>query len=151
MDLSQTIQIISSFGVIAGIAFLAIELRQNNALLEAQARYNLIVRRADMTAKLSTPHILDALHKHSAGAELTPTQQSIVFSTSVGILEMWQWQYGEFKAGMLKRSELPIASWYLWFHEETGIPVPIRGVWEQRKSVMAPDFVAFVEENVVNR
>ena len=38
IDLGQMITILANVGVIAGIAFLAIELQQNNQLLSAQAR-----------------------------------------------------------------------------------------------------------------
>ncbi len=37
LDLSQTIGILANLGVIAGIVFLGVELRQNNDLLEADA------------------------------------------------------------------------------------------------------------------
>jgi hypothetical protein len=151
IDLSQVIEILASLGVIAGIIFLGIELRQNNALLAAQARYNLVVRRADMNAMLTAPHVLDALHKYASGAEMTPTEHSIVYAISLRFIEMWDWQYAEFRAGMLKESELPVAAWRLWFHEETELPVVIKGTWNKRKAVMRPDFVQFVEEKVVNR
>jgi hypothetical protein len=52
---------------------------------------------------------------------------------------------------MLKEAELPIAAWRLWFHEEMGVPVPIKDTWVDRKASLRPDFVQFVEENVVNR
>jgi hypothetical protein len=38
VDVGQTIQILANVGVIAGIVFLGFELRQNNALLQEQAR-----------------------------------------------------------------------------------------------------------------
>ena len=38
IDLGQTITILANVGVIVGIVFLAIELRQNNELLGQQAR-----------------------------------------------------------------------------------------------------------------
>ncbi len=40
IDLGQTITILANVGVIAGIVFLAVELRQNNTLMAAQARFN---------------------------------------------------------------------------------------------------------------
>ena len=38
IDLGQTISILANVGVIAGIVFLGFELRQNNALMAADAR-----------------------------------------------------------------------------------------------------------------
>jgi hypothetical protein len=40
IDLGQSITILASLGVIAGIVFLGLELRQNNELMEAEARFN---------------------------------------------------------------------------------------------------------------
>ena len=42
IDLGQTITILANVGVIAGIVFLAIELRQNNEYMAANARYDLL-------------------------------------------------------------------------------------------------------------
>ena len=39
LDLGQTLTILANFGVIAGIVFLAFELRQGNQLLVAQTSY----------------------------------------------------------------------------------------------------------------
>ena len=39
-DLGQFVQTLANVGVIAGIVFLAFELRQNNELMEAEARFN---------------------------------------------------------------------------------------------------------------
>ena len=39
-DLGKFVQTLANVGVIAGIVFLAFELRQNNELMEAEARFN---------------------------------------------------------------------------------------------------------------
>ena len=44
-DLGQTISVLAKLGVIAGIAFLATELKQNNELLRAEAEYNYLQNR----------------------------------------------------------------------------------------------------------
>ena len=46
IDLGQTITILANLGVIAGIVFLAFELRQNNSLLETQIRSNFMGARS---------------------------------------------------------------------------------------------------------
>ena len=67
------------------------------------------------------------------------------------IVELWEWQYGEYAAGMLKKHELPIGAWGLWFHGKGPFPVPIRVIYDLRKSVLNEGFVSFFEENVVAR
>lgn len=150
MDLAAIVDLLASIGVIAGIVFLGVELRQNNAHLAAQARYNLIVRRADMNTVLTTPHVLAALHKRLAGEPLSREEETIVFSASIRFIEMWEWQYKEFEAGMLRKEQLPVKAWRAFYHNKTAMPLAIDEVWETRKHVHDPAFVAFIEENVVN-
>ncbi len=47
LDLGQTITILANVGVIAGIVFLGMELRQNNELMAADARFNLLSARTE--------------------------------------------------------------------------------------------------------
>ena len=42
LDLGQTITILANIGVIAGIVFLGLEIRQNNELMAAEARYKVL-------------------------------------------------------------------------------------------------------------
>jgi hypothetical protein len=45
IELGPTVQVLANLGVIAGIAVLALELKQNNELLASQARSNLDANR----------------------------------------------------------------------------------------------------------
>ena len=45
LDLGQTVSILANLGVIAGIVFLGIEIRQNNYLLETQSISEIVGRR----------------------------------------------------------------------------------------------------------
>jgi hypothetical protein len=150
LDLGQTATLFANLGVIAGIVFLGFELSQNNNLLAAQARYNLIVQRADMNDTFGEPHILEVLHKHSSGAELTPVERSAIYNVMAKVVEMWEWQYGEYRAGMLELEQLPIANWRRQYHGDDSVPNPVREYWESLREVVSPDFVDFMEENVVN-
>ena len=150
IDLGQTITVLANVGVIAGIAFLGFELSQNNDLLAAQARYNLIVQRADMNDNFQDPYLIDALHKLAGGGDVTPAERSAALLATVKLVEMWEWQFHEYTAGMLERQQLPIPAWRLWYHGEGELPIPVGEVWERRKGVASPNFVEFMEENVVN-
>ena len=150
IDLGQTVGILANIGVIAGIAFLALELRQNNSHLATQARYSLRQYRLDTAKTLMAPHMLDATHKYGSGAGVTPSERSAARMGALVCIELWEWQHGEYVAGMLKRSELPIDSWRLWFQGKSEIPIPISEVWNSRRNVMNPEFVRFFEENVLS-
>ena len=85
-DLAQAIQILANIGVIAGILFLAIELRQNNEVLNAQARLQRAQTRIDgMTETLGNPDLIRARATDARRAELT-AEQSQLLQTSWEIL-----------------------------------------------------------------
>ena len=150
-DLAQFVTIAANLGVLAGLVFLVWEIRQNNKLLEAQARYSLRQYRADIADSLMQPHVLEATHKWARGADLTPEERSAGLMVALKIVELWEWQYGEYAAGMLRKSELPVGAWSLWFHDEGPVPLPVREIYEIRKSVLNKGFVDFFETNVVAR
>ena len=73
IDFSQTFHILANIGVIAGIAFLAFELRQNNDLLEAEARARrteIRISGADLIS--SNPELNRALTLEAGRETLTP-------------------------------------------------------------------------------
>lgn len=149
-EIGQLLTLGANVGVIAGIIFLVTEVRQNNRLLAAQARYSLRQYRNDLADSLMLPHVLEAAHKWAAGADLTPEERSAGLLAAIKLLELWEWQYGEYAAGMLQRKELPVAAWRLWFHGKGPVPVPVRDIYEMRKIALNADFVRFFERNVMS-
>ena len=150
IDLGQTLGLLANVGVIAGIAFLGVELSQNNDLLAAQARYDLIVQRADMNDTWNEPRILEILYKYESDAGLTPIERSALYNVTAKLVEMWEWQYNEYKAGMLKKEQLPIANWRRQYRGEDITPNPLREYWGSLSDTASPDFVEFMRENVTN-
>ncbi len=150
MDIGQIVAICANIGVLAGLIFVATEVRQNNKFLAAQARYSLRQYRSDIADSLMLPHVLEATHKWAAGEELSAVERSTGLMVAIKIVELWEWQYGEYATGMLRRDELPIGAWRLWFHGKGPFPVPVREVYELRKEVLNADFIRFFEEAVVS-
>lgn len=150
-DLGQIITLGANIGVIAGLVFLAMEIRQNNKFLAAQARYSLRQYRSDIADSLMLPHVVDATHKWARGEKITPEERSTGLMVAIKIVELWEWQFGEHAAGMLQKDELPIGAWRLWFHDKGPFPVPVRETYDMRKGVLSTDFVRFFEENIVSQ
>lgn len=150
LDIGQIITILANLGVISGIVFLMMEIRQNNRLLAAQARYSLRQYRNDIADSMMLPHVLDATHKWAQGEDLTDEERSTGLLIALKLIELWEWQYGEYAAGMLQKSELPVGAWRVWFHGKGPCPVPAREIYDLRKPVLNTDFVRFFEENVVS-
>ena len=149
MDLGEIIAILANIGVIAGIVFLAVEIRQNNRLLAAEARSSLRQYRVDIADTIMSPYVLEAAHKHARGETVSPAEHSALMMTGLKVIELWEWQYGEYVNGMLEKDLLPIGAWRLWFNGQAQVPVPIAEIWEMRKEVMSAEFVRFFEDNVI--
>ena len=151
LDGSQIVDVLANIGVIAGIVFLAVELRQNNRLLSAQARYSLRQYRSDIADTIMSPHVLKATHSYATGKNVTPAKKSAALMTALKALELWEWQHAEYVEGMLQRNSLPVDSWRLWFFGKGQSPVPFQEIWELRKDVLDPEFVRFFQESVIDR
>ena len=95
VDLGQIVALGANVGVIAGLVFLALEVRQNNKFLAAQARYSLRQYRSDIADSLMLPHVIDATHKWARGEAITPEERSTGLMVAIKIVELWEWQYVE--------------------------------------------------------
>ena len=112
LDLGQTISILANVGVIAGIIFLAFELRQNNQILIAQtsyAQFNVERERRDRLIE-NVGGITDVMQKGRAGMPLAEDEvfrRNLVWEDLIG---NWRWQYREVEAGRLPADFLDVQS-----------------------------------------
>ena len=91
IDLGRVIATLANVGVIAGIFFLAIEIQQNNKLLEAQAIATALETRVErQVILLNNPHLIDTFVKNFNGEPLTDEEVlTIVVEYSRALLG-WQ-------------------------------------------------------------
>jgi len=151
LQIEQVITIGANIGVIAGLIFLAMEVRQNNRFLAAQARYALRQYRSDVADSLLLPHVIEATHKWARGESVTPEERSTGLMVATKMVEIWEWQFGEYAAGMLRKDELPVGAWRLWFHGKGPYPVPVSEIYALRKAVLNTEFVHFFDDEVVSQ
>ncbi len=148
IDLGQTIGILANVGVIAGIVFLGFELRQNNSLLAAQASYTQFsVERERRTRTMENrANLTDIDNRARAGEELTLTERQQLQAHNRDTLDAWQWQFRENQAGRLETRFMNIEDWRaLW-----GFNSGIREIYQQTLNRRDPDFIQFMEENVIS-
>lgn len=150
LEIEQIITVGANIGVIAGLIFLAMEVRQNNRFLAAQARYALRQYRSDVADSLLLPHVIEATHKWARGESVTPEERSTGLMVATKMVEIWEWQFGEYVAGMLRKEELPVGAWRLWFHGQGPYPVPVNEIYALRKAVLNTEFVQFFDKEVVS-
>ena len=148
LDFAQTITILANLGVIAGIVFLAVELQQNNRLMAAQARaFEIEMSRSYPQDVLQNSDVAAAITKHQNGEELTDIEETQVYYLGLRLLRSWQWEWGELQAGMLDETTFNVAGKRgAYRSNRTGV----RAAYEQNPDIFRPDFVQWMEENVVN-
>jgi hypothetical protein len=153
IDIGQTITILANVGVIAGIAVLAYELRQNNEALDAQSRYNHAIGIVDFFADMSLDEDLSAIIvKGRQGLELTPTEELRLINHYLRIFTMWDWEFHEDRLG---RTDAPLELWLTLIREtpdETGFFYPgMRRTWEtQKERVVSRDFREFIDSRLAD-
>ncbi len=140
----------ANLGVLVGIIFLAIELRQNNELLEAQTRaenFDRIIGFAEQI--IENPALATALRKTENNEEITEVEDILLRAMALRTLRQFEWTFGEVQAGRLE-GPLPVDIYRKGFRGEGIFRWPIGEYWAVMKEYFAPDFVQFVEENIVN-
>ncbi len=148
IDLGQTITILANIGVIAGIIFLAFELRQNNELLVAQTTYSqFAIDREQRMAIIQTDGLLEAMVKVQSNSPLSETEDLRLQFLYNDMVDAWRWQYREVQAGRLPNDFIDVDAWRSTLDRLPGV----RGAFEDDRLVLDPEFVRFVDENVVNR
>ncbi len=148
LDLGQTISILANVGVIAGIIFLGLELRQNNEFLATQARAQrgAISREVELRM-LQNPDLRRATIKARNGDVLSEDEIFLLELENLAVITDWKIIYQEYQMGALEESTLNIVGWRNGFHvRKPGMPEH----WSANKQLYPPRFVQWMEENVVN-
>ena len=153
LDLGQTLGILANVGVIAGIAFLAVELQQNNELLTAEVQaYRFEMLRGFAQGIQGNTDLAGAMAKLEDGETLTGAEEMLVRATALNVFRSWQWQFTEAREGRLSEENLR-SSMLLWRAAVRGEGIvhwPLNDYWGSMKDQLPADFVEFVDENVIN-
>jgi len=159
LELGQIISILANVGVIAGIAFLAVELRQNNDLLAAEARLAQS-ERSEQTFNdiIRVPELAEAISKARAGEELTPQNDLQLRAFLSRQFRSWEWQYFERELGAL--DSLPLNAWRNVVRGTAGLGEASDGhtftpqwaaAWASNRSMLRPEFVGFMDREVFDQ
>lgn len=148
-SVNKWLTLAANFGVIAGILFLAVELNQNNELLEAEARearYEFRSRDSNRIF-LENPGLVELMVKVNNRELLTQEEQYTIDRFYNQILLNFQLIFIEYIEGHISESELGTASMKDYFNNQVGL----KQYWVEYGSVVfQPNFVDWMEENIVN-
>ena len=149
LDIGQIVGIIANLGVIAGIVFLAIEIQQNNDLLEAQAREASNNRQTELQTYIFTdPALAELMLKVKRGEELTEVEQFQADAYARRRIRGMEAAFMNFQAGVSDSVNVDI---FRAAFEGGNIGQPLFVEYQSMKPLLDPGFVQFVDENITGR
>jgi hypothetical protein len=141
---NRWIALVANLAVVAGIVFLAYELRQNNKLLEAQARATQSANRLTHNDRLLAPENSALIVKARSGDQLTNDELFRYERLMHALFVSWESDYHEYREGLIEN--LPTEAMRRSFSTYAGL----LDVWRARSDFYDEDFVRFVENQVID-
>ena len=149
IDLGQTISIFANLGVIAGIAFLAIELNQNTAQLALELEWQINQRMVDNNRDLMSDDRLAVFVKSVEDPEsLTYEEFQTATALTFNFLNVWEDRYFLHEAGLISD-----ADWKEFIDKDIHFTLGYkfaRAFWETGKVNYEPELVAYVDAILPN-
>ena len=143
IELGQAITILANIGVIVGIAFLAVEVSQNNDELAAQTRNRMFELRADIELDYirNVGGIADIYNKMNTAQELTRIEGNRIASRRMHALRSLDFMYREDPQGTLQEADF----WIVMFQSDPGL----LEYWDSTKEARDPELVRLFEQVVI--
>lgn len=146
--LNQWLTLVANLAVVAGIFFLALEVRQNNAMaeLERQATVNARVN-ALVDMVIANPDLIDLLRKDTAA--LNASEAARLRLLGIRALLGFQDGFLDVRAGRAEEEGTMRTQRAIYHRPILNYGVPL--VWETFRNQADPEFVEWFETNVVNQ
>jgi hypothetical protein len=141
--LNRWLTLVANVAVVAGIVFLAFELRQNNELLEAQARATFTANRLTHIDRILAPENSALIVKSGSGEALTDDERFRYERLKHAIFVSWESAFREYQEGLA--DDLPIEGMRRSFDAYAGL----LDTWIDRRDIYNEEFVSFVENQVI--
>lgn len=142
--LNNWLTLLANVGVIAGILFLAYEIRQNTTSLHAAAiQASTEVARENIMALVNDPSLIDLKNKESG--ELTQAEAQRLYWLSRSFWLSMQGLWRQWELGVL-----PDEEWIVWQriicgNMTTDFGISGRTYWQQSQGGLIPEFVELSE------
>lgn len=141
----ETAEVLGVVGIIAGIVFLGYELRQNNELMAAEARFNRLSAVSDAW-RFAAEHgdLTELRARADAGETLSVAEERRVGSSIMAVFVLIEWTFRELGEDSTELNQVREVQQYNFSNYPT-----YGQVWGERKQSFDPAFVQWLEENVV--
>ena len=119
LDLAQTITVLANVGVIAGIVFLGIEMRQSQRIALSDMYINTVANQIETHNAIADNS--EIWSKGNAGEELTPAEFAI-FSGQVRTINDMAWYaiQVDLQMGLDEAASIDVAEFALYLHKNPG-------------------------------
>ena len=145
IDLGQVTGILANIGVIAGIVFLALELQQNNELMESEARRNRSAFAEQVNLLMATDSVLGPLIlKDSQGEPFTALESFRLKRFWFAGLTNLETAFFDFDDVELRAQ---VGRWRQFFGNNRAL----REVWTENAAILDAEFVAWINEDVISQ
>ena len=151
-DIGQAIGILANIGVIVGIGFLAMEVRQSTAIQESQMRFDQNERSTETVEEvLRNPELRNALLKRENEEPRSPEDELILEYYALRIFSSIGWIYGEIERGTMPSDVLDVLQSAL--HTGPGLTGKDRSFYSEYwgladKSQFDAEFVSWMDTNL---
>ena len=144
IDIAQLVAILANIGVIAGIVFLGIELRQNNDLMRAEARATRVsLSQAAFLPLMQSSHLAEAVQPSLGNdGDIEALLSTFYYQY---ILVGWEYSYFEVQLGALDESAISVNGWRGLFDLMPGL----RAHYEFARDTFRPQFAEFIDSEVL--
>ena len=144
LDLSQAINALANVGVIAGIIFLAVELRQNTQALRAQTRDSLTEKTMTYLGWMATSPELAAIENKARSigiGSLDPTERNQYRNFVGAQLREWENSFYQYERGLFTQADYE-ARRETWRNRLLEVPDSsfYRSIWEGGRTHFSPSF-----------
>ena len=148
IDLGSAISILANAGVVAGIVFLAFELRQNNELLGIELRNSARDRQVsmvDVVLNNSEPDLLGLLAQPVDGLPSSDRDKLILLG--IRLLIVYEQAFEEVQAGLRDEDDAIRLLRAVYERPVLNYGAPL--AWETYRKRATPEFVEWMEENII--
>ncbi|MDH3421234.1 MAG: hypothetical protein OEQ25_10530 [Gammaproteobacteria bacterium] len=148
LDLGQTINTLANMGVIAGIAFLAVELRQNSQVVRAQSRAQISSEAADhIMRRAENAELAEIQLRANGGEQLTRLEQERLFLMAQSTFRRWENIHYQYRQGLYSEEEFAgnTRAWRGALSNRVN-----RQYWETRRDQFSPDFAAELDRLILD-
>ncbi len=136
-------ELLGAIAVFVTLAYLAVQVRQSNIVTREQAQYHMLQNQLGYFDSLAAnPDFVRTVYGVDSTDEDVRFRQHEAHIVS--LLFRWNWEYLRVQDGIYPTDSLPVDG-YRWQVATIGI----REHWDQKKAWFDPEFVAFMERDVI--